>query len=325
MNNIVFGQFVLGDSYMYRLDSRVKIISLIILLITTFILPNILSILAMLLFTILLIVSSKVPLLKVLRGIKPLAFLLTFTFVLQIVYNQKGEIYSIFDNPLIFNFHFGLYSLLAIIGLILLWMLLVKFIPFKIMSFFLIFLLCFVAQYYLDFGIIFSEYTIGLYKDGVNNALFVFVRVLIVVLLSSLLTFTTKPSDINNAIDSLLSPLKVFKINVGVFGMMISITIRFVPTLLMETQKVMNAQASRGVDFKEGKLKEKVNQIISLLVPMFVISFKRADELANAMEARGYVIGDERSKYDEMKMHLIDYSALFIVLLVFALSIVVSI
>ena len=120
--------------------------------------------------------------------------------------------------------------------------------------------------------------------------------------ITSLLTLSTMTTDINNGLEGILSPLKLLHINVGVFSMLISLTLRFIPTLIEESRKIMKAQASRGVDFEEGKLKDKIKQIISLLIPMFVISFKRADELSNAMEARGYVIGEKRTKLDELKL-----------------------
>ena len=132
--------------------------------------------------------------------------------------------------------------------------------------------------------------------------------------ITSLLTISTMSTDINNGIEAILSPLKLIKIPVGVFAMLISLTLRFIPTLIAETRKIMNAQASRGVDFNEGSLKDKINQIISLLVPMFVISFKRAEDLSNAMEARGYIIGAKRTKIDELKLRWRDYLCLIIVL-----------
>ena len=110
---------------------------------------------------------------------------------------------------------------------------------------------------------------------------------------------------------------------ISIFAMMISIALRSIPTLLNESQRILKAQASRGVDFNEGKLKEKISQIISLLVPMFVISYKRAEELANAMEARGYIPGKERTKLEVLKYKCTDYlSYAFVV--VFILLIVIG-
>jgi len=104
---------------------------------------------------------------------------------------------------------------------------------------------------------------------------------------------------------------------------MVSLTLRYIPTLLIETDKIMKAQASRGVDFKEASLKDKVTQVISLLIPVFVISFKRAEDLANAMEVRGYVIGQKRTKIDILKIKLTDYIAILGVLLIVSSTIFV--
>src|SRR5690606_12025828 len=102
-----------------------------------------------------------------------------------------------------------------------------------------------------------------------------------------LLTLTTKPTDLNNGLESVLSPLEKIGLKTSILAMMISIALRFIPTLINEADRILKAQASRGVDFKEGNIGQKVVQIISLLIPMFIVSFKRAEELANAMEARG--------------------------------------
>ena len=123
-------------------------------------------------------------------------------------------------------------------------------------------------------------------------------------------------TDINNGLEWLLSPLKVFGFPVSVISMTFALTLRFIPTLLEESKKIMNAQASRGVDFQEGSLGEKITQIVSLLVPMFVISFRRAEDLSNAMEARGYVIGAPRTKLDELKFKGLDF-ACFIICFIF--------
>ena len=139
--------------------------------------------------------------------------------------------------------------------------------------------------------------------------------------ITSLLTVSTMSTDINNGLEWVLSPLKIIKVPVSVLSMTISLTLRFIPTLYEETRKIMNAQASRGVDFQEGKLKDKVTQIISLLVPMFVVSFKRAEDLSNAMEARGYVIGAKRTRIDELKFKALDYISFILCLLFLGASI----
>lgn len=117
-------------------------------------------------------------------------------------------------------------------------------------------------------------------------------------------------TDLNYGIEALLKPLKVIKVPVDIIAMMLSLTLRYIPTLLGETEKIMKAQASRGVDFKESKFKDKVIQIISLLIPVFVISFKRAEDLGNAMEVRGYVIGQKRTKIDQYSIGFVDVFSL---------------
>jgi len=165
-----------------------------------------------------------------------------------------------------------------------------------------------------NFNINITDFQFDVYKEGVEKSSFIFIRIVIMIGITSLLTLSTMSMDINIGIESLLSPLKVFKIPVGVFSMLIALTLRFIPTLLIETKKIMNAQASRGADFTEGHFHEKVKQIISLLIPMFVVSFKRADDLSNAMEARGYIIGEERTKLDLLKLRWRDYIAIILVL-----------
>ena len=131
-------------------------------------------------------------------------------------------------------------------------------------------------------------------------------RIFLVIMLSTVLTLTTKPTDLTSAIEWYLHPLTYLKINVSIFAMIISLALRFIPTLFNETGKILKAQSSRGVDFKEGTLKQQIGQIISLLIPMLVISFKRAADLADAMEARGYIPGAPRSRLNVMKFRLSD-------------------
>ena len=162
-----------------------------------------------------------------------------------------------------------------------------------------------------------TDFTFNVYKEGVEKSGFIFIRIVIMIGITSLLTLSTMSTDINNGLEWLLSPLKIFKIPVSVFSMLISLTLRFIPTLMSESRKIMNAQASRGVDFEHGGPIKKVKQIISLLVPMFVVSFKRADELSNAMEARGYIVGAKRTKLDLLKFRWRDYVAYGITIALF--------
>ena len=131
-------------------------------------------------------------------------------------------------------------------------------------------------------------------------------RIYVLMIFTMLFTSTTRPTEITGAIESLLRPLKVVRFPVEEVALIISIALRFIPTILDETGLIMNAQASRGVDFSNGNLKSKAISISTLVIPMFANSFQRADDLANAIEARGYVIGEKRTKYKPFKINLYD-------------------
>ena len=157
-----------------------------------------------------------------------------------------------------------------------------------------------------------------IHLEAVVQTLKIFLRLLLLITLSTLFTATTKPLDITVAIDDLFGWLKVFKINVHILSMTISIALRFIPTILDETYRIMKAQASRGVDFKNGKLKEKVVAITSLIVPLFISSISRSDELANAMEARNYNPLAKRTRYRNLTWHLSDTISMIISLVMMA-------
>ncbi|WP_348921687.1 energy-coupling factor transporter transmembrane component T family protein [Enterococcus rotai] len=141
---------------------------------------------------------------------------------------------------------------------------------------------------------------------GVINGLFIFCRFVLIIFMSTLLTLTTPPLDLSDAIEYLLRPLKVVRFPVHEVSLMLSIALRFVPTLMDETEKIMNAQRARGVDFGEGNLVQKMKAVVPLLIPLFVSSFNRAEDLATAMEARGYQGGDGRTKYRILHWHITD-------------------
>lgn len=165
--------------------------------------------------------------------------------------------------------------------------------------------------------LLFSVGPFGIYDEGINLGFFMSIRLIIVVLISTLLTLTTKPSDLTLALESLFKPFKKIGLPVSELALMISIALRFIPTLFEETQKILKAQASRGVDIREGKLKDKVMQLISLLVPLFILSFKRADELANAMEVRGYVPGCKKTSINRLNWRLADTGLILVCLIIF--------
>lgn len=154
-----------------------------------------------------------------------------------------------------------------------------------------------------------------IYYSAIYNTLYIIVRLIIMLGVSLVLTATTKPLEITNALEWLMKPLKVIRFPVHEIAMTISLALRFIPTLLEETDRIMKAQASRGVDFEHGSFKEKVRAIISLIVPLFISAFQRSGELADAMEARGYDPSAPRTKYRVNKWHTRDTICILFVLI----------
>ena len=149
---------------------------------------------------------------------------------------------------------------------------------------------------------------ITVYKEGIIRAVTMALRVILLIIGSSmLLTYTTSPISLTDGIESLLSPLKKIKVPVHSFAMMMSIALRFIPTLIEETEKIMNAQKSRGADFSSGGLLKRAKALIPILVPLFVSSIKRADELATAMECRCYRGDKNRTKLVKLQYKSRDY------------------
>lgn len=151
------------------------------------------------------------------------------------------------------------------------------------------------GEVYFEWGpIVISQF-------GLLNGVFIFCRFVLIIFMSTLLTLTTAPLALTDAIEFLLRPLNVVKFPVHESALMLSIALRFVPTLMDETEKIMNAQRARLFDFGEGNVFQQMKSIVPLLVPLFVSSFNRAEELATAMEARGYQGGEGRTKYRLLK------------------------
>lgn len=161
-------------------------------------------------------------------------------------------------------------------------------------------------------------------SEGIINAVFIFLRFVLIISFSTLLTLTTAPLQLTDAIEAVMKPLAVVKFPVHEVALMLSIALRFVPTLMDEAQKIMNAQRARGVDFGEGNLFEQMKAIIPILIPLFVSSLNRAEDLATAMEARGYQGGDGRSKYRvlnyEMRDAIAGLSLVVVTILLFVLK-----
>lgn len=254
MDKLIFGRFIPGDSIIHRMDPRAKLLASFYFIGIIFLANNWQSYLMMFVFTISVILLSKISIRFFLRGVRPLIWLILFTVLLQVFFTKGGTVY----------FSWGIISLTQL---------------------------------------------------GLMNGAFIFCRFVLIIFMSTLLTLTTAPLALSDAIEYLLRPLKVIKFPAHEVSLMLSIALRFVPTLMDETEKIMNAQRARGIDFGEGNLAQKMKAIVPLLIPLFVSSFNRAEDLAIAMEARGYQGGEGRTKYRQLLWRLSDSS----VIVVFAL------
>lgn len=165
---------------------------------------------------------------------------------------------------------------------------------------------------------------ITIYPEGVRMASFMLIRVLSLIVGMSLLTYTTSPIMLTDAIERLLSPLKKIKFPVHELSMMMTIALRFIPTLVEETDKIMAAQKARGAELDSGGLIKKAKALIPVLIPLFVSAFKRANELATAMECRCYRGGEGRTRLKQLKTAPRDYVAMSVMLLLLAAVIVLN-
>lgn len=154
--------------------------------------------------------------------------------------------------------------------------------------------------------------------SGIYTAIFTTVRIVCLVVISSLLTYTTSPTSLTDGLESLMKPLKYIKVDVHTISMTITIALRFIPTLIEEIDKIMSAQKSRGADLESGNLIQRVKALIPILIPLFISSFRRAGELAYAMECRCYRGGDGRTKMKRMKLARLDYLSVLVVILFYA-------
>ncbi|RLQ91730.1 energy-coupling factor transporter transmembrane component T family protein [Falsibacillus albus] len=240
MEKMIFGRYVPVDSIIHKLDPRAKLIFVFAFICIVFLANNAATYGIMALFTLVLILMSRIPVIFLINGLKPILFLIIFTFFLHVFFTTGGA--------LLFHFSF-----------------------------------------------------IRIYEEGLRQGIFISLRFLLLIFVTSLLTLTTSPISITDGLESLLNPFKKIKLPVHELALMMSISLRFIPTLMDETDKIMKAQTARGVDFTSGPIKDRVKAVIPLLIPLFVSSFKRAEELATAMEARGYRGGEGRSKYRLLK------------------------
>ena len=193
----------------------------------------------------------------------------------------------------------------------------------------LIFIIVFTAVINLFFmtgeHIVFEFYFIHIYREGIINACLIVLRILLLIVATSVfLTYTTTPLALTDALEQLLAPLKKLHIPVHEFSMMMTIALRFIPTLIDETQKIINAQTARGADFTTGSLIQRGKALIPILIPLFISAFRRADELATAMECRCYTGGEGRTRMNTLKSEPKDWVFFGVILLLGAAVILLN-
>lgn len=240
MEKMIFGRYIPGDSFVHKLDPRSKLIFVFIFIAIVFLANNAITYGLLLGFTLLTVFVSKIRLYFLLNGLKPILFLLVFTFLLHIFFTREGD--------LLWKWQF-----------------------------------------------------IEVYEEGLRQGIFISLRFLVLVLMTSILTLTTSPISITDGMEVLLNPFKRFKLPVHELALMMSISLRFIPTLMDETDKIMKAQMARGSDITSGSIKERIKAVVPLLIPLFVSAFKRAEDLAVAMEVKGYRGGEGRTRYRQLK------------------------
>lgn len=248
IRDITLGQYFPGDSVIHRLDPRTKIIWTFFYIILLFFMKTAVGFAAFIALTAVIIALTKIKVKYILRGIKPVLFLLIFTSLINIF--MTGE------TPL-----FKIWFLTAT-------------------------------------------------KEGVIFAALMALRLVLLVAGTSLLTFTTSPISLTDGIERLMSPFSKIGVPAHAIAMMMTIAIRFIPTILEETDKIMKAQKARGADFESGSIVSRARAMTPILIPLFISAFRRADELAIAMECRCYRGGEGRTRLHELKMQKRDIAAL---------------
>ena len=254
ISDITLGQYFPGMSVIHRLDPRFKIILTILFMVALFSARNIFVYVALALLTVLLVLVSRISLRVVLRGIRPLAYILIFTILLHILMSTRT------DGRLLLSWK---------------WL---------------------------------TIYDMDIYRAGVMALRIV----LLVVGTSILLSYTTTPISLTDAIESLLKPLSKIKVPVHEFAMMMTIALRFIPTMIEETEKIMNAQKARGADLSSGNLIRRIKALIPVLIPLIVSAFQRALDLATAMECRCYRGAKGRTKLVKLSARPRDFFALLL-------------
>ncbi|MEG0691622.1 MAG: energy-coupling factor transporter transmembrane component T [Oscillospiraceae bacterium] len=172
---------------------------------------------------------------------------------------------------------------------------------------------------------IFTWWIFTITSEGVRLAIIMSIRIVCLIIGSSLLTYTTSPIALTDAIERLLKPLKYIKFPVHEMAMMMTIALRFIPTLIEETDKIMSAQKARGADLETGGLVKRARALIPILIPLFVSAFRRAEELALAMECRCYRGGEGRTRMKQLKLSLVDFTSTAVMVLTFTAVIIINI
>ena len=194
----------------------------------------------------------------------------------------------------------------------------------KPMLFMMLFLMVFNIFLVNTGEIVLTIGSFNIYSGALIQSAYIFIRLILIITLTTILTSSTKPLDLTLGIESMLLPFKRFGFPAHELAMMISIALRFIPDLLDEAKRIMKAQASRGVDFNEGTMKEKIKAIVSLIIPLFISAFQRAEDLANAMESRNYNPEAPRTRYKSLKWQTSDTVAFVLTIAVSGVVIAMS-
>ncbi len=251
LRDITLGQFFPGNSFLHRLDPRSKIIFIILYIIFIFSIKNIAAYLVVALFILLCVKISKIPFKFMVKGLKPIAFFIFLTAVLNL-FLTPGRI-------------------------------------------------------------LFELWILKITYEGLELAVFMVLRLMFLILGTSLLTLTTSPISLTDGLEQLISPLKKIGVPSHEIAMMMTIALRFIPTLLEETDKIIKAQTARGADFESGNIVRRAKAMIPILIPLFMSAFRRADELSVAMECRCYQGGDGRTKLKVLKLRRCDLAGLIFI------------
>ncbi len=255
--DITIGQYVEGSSFIHKMDARVKILLTLFYIAILFVIKSPLAYAAFFLFSAFLVFLSQVPPRYILRGLKPMLYILIFTAIINLFMTQGTTVL----------WEFPYWRALKIT------------------------------------------------KEGLATAGLMVLRLVLLVVGTSLLTLTTSPLMLTDGIEKLLSPFSIIKVPAHEIAMMMTIAIRFIPTLSEETEKIMKAQTARGADFESGNILRRARAMVPLLVPLFISAFRRADELAVAMDSRCYHGGKNRTRMKQMKMTMRDaWAAVFMLL-----------